>query len=178
MTHSEIIQLALQEGFCSASVIPMNKVVFDHSFLRYCEDNLCGGYGANHSCPPACGTPAEMEARLTRFEHALVVQTKWPITDYSDVQAIRAAKLSHNKGMLRIIKALQLNGYAGVMAGASSCTLCDRCSALDNEPCREPDGRFSCLSAHCIYVKKLAEECGMEYFCADGGIALFGLYAF
>lgn len=178
MNHSEIIQLAVREGFCAASVLPMNRVVFDHSFLRYCEENLCGGYGANYSCPPDCGTPAEMKARLTGFDHALVVQTRWPIADYRDTQAIRAAKASHNCGMLRIIEVMKQENLRGLMAGASNCTLCDRCAALDGAPCRDPERRFSCLSAYCVFVKKLAEECGMEYFCADGSIALFGLYAF
>lgn len=178
MNHSEIVQLALNEGFCAASVIPMDKVVFDQSFLRYCEDNLCGGYGANYSCPPDCGSPTEMESRLKHFRNALVVQTKWPITDYTDTTAIRAAKVSHNQGMMRIIEALNQEGHSGIMAGSSSCTLCSRCAILDQEPCKIPDKRFSCLSAYCIFVKQLAEDCGMEYFCTDGGIALFGLYAF
>jgi hypothetical protein len=38
--------------------------------------------------------------------------------------------------------------------------------------------RYSCLSAYCVYVKKLADACGMEYACKDGRLAFFGLYAF
>lgn len=178
MTHAEIIQAALDEGFVSAAIIPMDKVVFDPSFRPYCEENLCGHYGANYSCPPDCGTPAEMENRLKSYTHALVLQTKWEISDYRDVQAIKAAKQSHNQGMLRVIEQLNLNGISGAMAGASSCTLCERCAILDSEPCRDPERQFSCLSAYCIYVKKLAEACNMEYACADGRLAFFGLYAF
>lgn len=177
MNHSEILQLASGEGF-NAAVIPMDKVVFDPSFRRYCEDNLCGNYGANYTCPPDCGEPDWMEAQLRKYENALVFQSKWNITDYTDIQAIKKAKLSHNQGMMRVIDKIQQAGFTGIMAGASSCTLCERCAALDGEPCREPERRFCCLSAHCVYVKRLAEECGMEYFCADGGIAFFGLYAF
>ena len=178
MNHSEMIRLALEEGFSAASVIGMDRVVFDAGFLRYCEENLCGNYGANYSCPPDCGAPAEMEKRLTAYRHALVFQTRWPITDYSDTAAIRAAKQFHNRGMLRVIDRMKQEGHAGAMAGASSCTLCERCAILDGEPCRDPERRFSCLSAYCVFVKKLAEECNMEYFCSDGSLALFGLYAF
>ena len=178
MTHADIIQTSLNEGFASAAIIPMDKVVFDSSFRPYCEENLCGHYGANYSCPPDCGTPEEMEHRMKAYHHALVCQTKWDITDYHDIQAIKAAKQFHNQGMLRIIEKMKLAGCSGIMAGASSCTLCERCAILDGEPCRDPERQFSCLSAYCIYVKKLAEACNMEYACADGRLAFFGMYAF
>ena len=178
MTQTEMIQRALAEGFASAAVIPMDKVVFDSSFRPYCEENLCGHYGANYSCPPDCGTPGAMEERMKAYHHALVFQTKWDITDYSDVQAIKAAKLSHNQWMMRVIDQLESAGHSGIMAGASSCTLCERCAILDGKPCRDPEKRFSCLSAYCIYVRKLAEECKMEYTCSDNKLAFFGLYAF
>ena len=178
MTYEEMIQHALDEDFAAAAIISMDKVVFDASFRPYCEENLCGHYGANYSCPPDCGTPEEMEARMTAYQHALVFQSKWNITDYRDVLAIKAAKQSHNQAMLRVIESMRQAGFPGLMAGASSCTLCERCAICNGEPCRDPERRFSCLSAYCIYVKKLAEECNMEYACTDGKLAFFGLYAF
>ena len=178
MDKHTMIQLALDENFSAVAVIGIEELVFDPSFRRYCEENLCGGYGANYSCPPDCGSQAEMESRLKAYKNALVFQSKWNITDYRDTRAIKAAKQAHNRGMLRVIEKMQAAGLPGVMAGASSCTLCDRCAVLDNLPCRDPERRFSCLSAYCIYVKKLAEACGMEYSCADGSLALFGLYGF
>ena len=178
MLHADMIQIALNEGFSSAAVIPVDKVIFDSSFRPYCEENLCGHYGANYSCPPDCGSPEAMEARMRAYCRALVFQSKWDITDYRDAQAIKAAKQSHNQGMLRVIEQMKQAGYSGVMAGASSCTLCERCAILDGEPCRDPERQFSCLSAYCVYVKKLAEACDMEYTCTDGRLAFFGLYAF
>lgn len=178
MTKETMIQLALNEGFSAAALIDTREIVFDASFRPYCEENLCGSYGANYSCPPDCGTPDEMEKRMRTFEHALVVQTRWPITDYRDIKAIKAAKQSHNAGMMRVIHRLKQEGYSGLMGGASCCTLCDRCAILDSLPCAHPDDRFSCLSAYCIHVRKLAEVCGMEYTCQDGSLAFFGLYAF
>ena len=82
------------------------------------------------------------------------------------------------QAMLRVIARLKQEGIRGKMAGASCCTLCERCAILDSEPCRDPERQFSCMSAYCIYVKALAETCGMEYTCSDGRLALFGLYAF
>lgn len=178
MTENAMLQLALENGFNAAAIIDTDKIVFDASFRPYCEENLCGSYGANYSCPPDCGTPEEMEHRLRQYRSALVFQSKWPITDYTDVAAIKHAKLTHNSGMFRVIEAMNAEGHFGLMCGASCCTLCERCAILDKQPCKHPDRCFSCLSAYCIYVQKLAEACDMEYTCSDGSLAFFGLYAF
>ena len=178
MNEQKWIQMALDEGFSAAALIGVDQIVCDPAFRPYCEENLCGQYGANYSCPPDCGTPREMDDRLRGFERALVFQTKWQIDDWYDKKAIRHAKQTHNDAMLRLIDRMRAEGLPGVMCGASCCTLCERCARIDGKPCLFPDRRFSCLSAYCVYVKKLADACGMEYTCADGSLALFGLYAF
>ncbi|MBQ8087815.1 MAG: DUF2284 domain-containing protein [Clostridia bacterium] len=169
---------AREEGFAASALISTDQIVFDSRFLRYCEDNLCGQYGANYSCPPDCGTPEQMRASILRYSYALVVQTRWNIPDWRDAPVVKRAKGSHNRAMLRLIERIQAQGVYGLMAGASCCMLCERCARRDNAPCLVPQTRFSCLSAYCIYVAKLAETCGMEYMCADGSTAFFGLYAF
>ena len=153
-----------------------------NSFPAYTFEEIIGNHQeiAKNICSvsPDCGSPEEMQRRLAPYRSALVVQSKWPITDYSDFAAIKAAKQWHNRKMLLVIDRLKQEGHRGKMAGASCCTLCERCAILDSQPCRDPERQFSCLSAYCIYVKALAEACGMEYTCADGQLALFGMYAF
>lgn len=177
MIEKDMLQLAADEGFCAA-LIPVTDIVFDSSFRKYCEDNLCGNYGANYSCPPDCGSCEEMKARICRYTRALVVQTKWDIPDYTDTAAIRRAKCAHNAAMMRMIDVFNAEGISGEMGGASPCKLCEVCAIRKGEPCRLPEKRFSCLSAYCINVKLMAGRCGMDYFCPDGKIAFFGVYAF
>lgn len=178
MNDQNILALARDDIFSSVALVGMDRVVFDAAFRPYCEQNLCGKYDANYSCPPDCGTPEEMEARLRRYGRALVFQSKWDIDDWFDDRQIRLAKKAHNEAMLRAIARINAQGHPGLMAGASCCSLCQRCAKLDGTPCPFPETRFSCLSAYCVYVKRLADACGMEYTCADGRLAFFGLYAF
>lgn len=169
------VDIALREGFCAAAEISAKEIVFNGAFRKYCEDNACGSYGANYSCPPDCGTVDEMRTRVAAYTRALVVQTKWDIPDYTDKEAVWNAKSAHNAAMLRMIDQMDVKG---LMCGASPCTLCKSCAILDKEPCRMPDKCFSCLSAYCIDVKALASSCGMDYFCPDGRIAFFGVYLY
>ena len=62
MTAEQMVQYAYEEGFSAAAVVDTADIVFDPSFRPYCEENLCGQYGANYSCPPDCGTPEEIAA--------------------------------------------------------------------------------------------------------------------
>ena len=174
MTDERRIEIALEEGFAAAAVVDVEQIVVDPMFRPFCEENICGHYGVNYSCPPDCGTPEEMEARLRAFGRALVVQTLWKI-DFTDGPAVRQAKGEHNGAMMRMMERME---ERGLMCGASCCTLCAPCALKEGKPCRFPEKKWSCLSAYCIFVRKLAEACRMDYSPADGSLALFGLWAF
>lgn len=177
MDQTALIDLAVEEGFAAAAVIDTQQIPFDPMFRPFCAENLCGQYGVNHSCPPDCGTPEQMKARLLAKKQALVLQTIWQIEDLTDLAAIKEAKAGHNAAELRLVKRLRQQGINGVIVGASGCALCKPCRKAQGQPCVFPDLQYSCMSAYCIFVKKLADRCGMEYDCGQGLLSFFGLYA-
>lgn len=174
----DYIRSALDEGFLHASLIPAAQVPFEESFRVYCEENLCGQYGVNYSCPPTCGSCREMADRVRGKANALVVQSIWDIPDYNDKEDVRQAKYMHNTAMLRLVEQMRGEGKDCLMAGASGCSLCTPCAMKTGQPCRFPDLRYSCLSAYCVFVKELADKCGMEYNCGPGKVAFFGMILF
>ena len=87
-------------------------------------------------------------------------------------------KKCHIEAMFRMIGALREAGHEGFMIGASGCSLCKPCAMAKGEPCRFPSRRYSCMSAYCIYVKKLAEECGIRYDYVNGSLPYFGTFIF
>ena len=117
-------------------------------------------------------------ARIQAHRHALVLQTIWEIADYSDSKAIKAAKKEHNAATLRLLGRLRRADVPGFPVGASGCALCETCAIVEKKPCRYPDLYYSCMSAYCIFVRRLAEQCGMEYDCGPGLLAFFGMYVF
>ena len=177
MNEQTMIDIAMREGFSGVGFVDVDGIVFDPMFRPFCEENLCGHYGVNYTCPPDCGSPGEMEARMKQYRRALVFETRWPI-DYSDKTAVKEAKAFHNSAMRKTIKALREAGVNGLMAGASCCTLCEKCAIREGRECRFPEDKWSCLSAYCIFVRKLTEEAGLTYAPDDGDLTFFGLYAF
>lgn len=178
MTIEQMLQYAVEEGFSDAAVANTEDIVFDSSFRAYCEENLCGQYGANYSCPPDCGSPEDMKARILAHKKALVLQTIWEVSDYSDMTVIRPAKASHNTAQIRLAKRLRVEGCDGFLVGTSGCALCTPCKRTLGQPCSFPEYQHSCMSAYCIFVKKLTDQCGMEYDCGEGLLAFFGMYVF
>ncbi|MEE1195463.1 MAG: DUF2284 domain-containing protein [Lachnospiraceae bacterium] len=176
MTEEKMIEYAIEEGFTAAEMIDTDQIVFDPSFRPLCEENLCGQYGVNYSCPPECGTAEEMKQRILAHKKGLVLQTIWEISDYTDQKAIKHAKSGHNSASQRLMRRIRQEGCQGFMIGASGCALCTPCALVDKKPCNYPELRYSCMSAYCIFVRKLTESCGIEYNCGDGLLAFFGMY--
>ena len=178
MTEAQLLALAAEEGFSDAAMVDTAEIPFDFSFRPYCEENLCGQYGANYSCPPDCGTCEEMKARITEKKQAIVLQTVWEISDYTDKAAIKNAKRTHNQASIHLLEKMRKDGYDCFMVGASGCGLCEKCTIRDALPCRFPELKYSCMSAYCIFVRKLCEQCGMEYNSSDGLLGFFGMIVF
>ena len=176
MCDDQLVKYAVEEGFAAAAVIPTEDIVFDPAFRPYCEENLCGQYDANYSCPPECGSPEAMKQKILAHKKALVLQTIWEVEDYSDSKATKAGKKHHNMASQKLMKRLRHEGCGGFMVGASGCSLCSPCRIQLGEPCTFPDLRWSCMSAYCVFVRKLAESAGMEYNAGPGLIAFFGMY--
>jgi len=172
----DMVSLAMELGFANAALVDTGKIPFNPAFRICCEDNSCGKYGVNWSCPPDCGTTEEMEAKIKSRANALVLQTTWDI-DYDDGPAIKRCKGQHNRLTRELMEKLA-DETEGFLVGASGCSICDPCSFVEGQPCRFPEKMASCMSAYCIYVQELAEENGMEYDSGPGLVNFFGMYVF
>lgn len=178
MNEKGIKELAIKEGFLFAEITDTENFVFDFSFRRYCEEDLCGLFGKNFSCPPSCGEPEELKQRVLKHKKALVLCTQWEISDLNESEKLNRARNFHNAAMIRLIKKLKASGRDGFMIGSGACTLCKPCKAVITNICPHPEMRYSCMSAYCINVKRLAEDCKMDYDYKNGILPFFGVYVF
>ena len=176
MTQQQILELAASEGFYAAMIEP-EQVPVDAKFRSFCEENLCGRYGANYSCPPDCGSPEAMYKAILAEEQILITETIWDIESYQDKAAIQQAKASHNAAAIRLMDRLKQAGFDGFCSGYNGCPLCDPCKRISGEPCSFPEKRISCLSAYCVDVAELAKRCSLEFAWQDGKLFLFGMLA-
>lgn len=177
MTDKELLQLAKEEGFIAVMTTP-DQIPVDPKFRVFCEENRCGKYNANYSCPPDCGTPEELHQNILAEDKVMVLQTLWDIAGYEDTQTIVNAKKSHNAAALRLMEKIRKNGYAGFCSGYNGCPLCTPCKRTENLPCVHPDLKISCMSAYCIDVAELAKRCNLAFAWSADRLHLFGMVAF
>lgn len=176
--EDKILKMGADAGFTCTALISTDQITFNPEFRICCEDNSCGKYGVNYTCPPHCGTTDEMRDRILAHKYAIVLQTMWEIPDTEDGAMIKKCKGKHNSMVRKLIADLDPTYSGGFMIAASGCSLCEECAIVRGEPCLFPDKAASCASAYCIYVEDLAKKCGMEYDCGRGITAFFGLYVF
>lgn len=174
----QIVNKGAEAGFTCTAVIETDQIPFNPDFRICCEDNSCGKYGVNYTCPPVCGTTDEMRDKVLAHKYAIVFQTMWEIPDTEDAARVKKCKGKHNSMVRKFIADLDPAYGGGFMIAASGCSLCEECAIVHGEPCLFPDKAASCASAYCIYVEELAGKCGMEYDCGHGITAFFGLYVF
>lgn len=177
MTDTELIELAKQENF-TASIISTKDIVVDYSFRKFCEENLCGKFGANYSCPPDCGTPEEMHKNILSKNSALVLQMVCPISSYEDKEAVQKAKNTVNYAVINLMEKMKTDGYNVIHLGYGGCPLCSPCKCSTGQPCAFPDKKISCISAYCINVTELAKTAEMEFDWSQNKLYLFGMILF
>lgn len=177
MNDINILKLAESEGFKAAITSP-DQVPVDAKFRSFCEENLCGKYGANYSCPPDCGTFEELHSNIMAEDKILVLQTIWNIESYENKQAIQYAKDAHNAMILRLKSEMDHHGLSGFCSGYNGCPLCEPCKCSTGEPCAHPNQRISCMSAYCVDVAELSKRCDLEFAWAEDKLYLFGMIAY
>lgn len=175
--EEKLIQLAQAEGF-AAAIIPTADVPVDPKFRAFCEENLCGLYGANYSCPPDCGTVEQLHQTILAQQRALVISTVWDVAGFDDKQAVQHARQTHNSAVLRLREKLRELGCRGFCLGYNGCPLCQPCKRAEGLPCAHPEDRISCMSAYCIDVAELARRCELPFGWIPGKLFLFGMIAY
>ena len=143
----KLLTFAREAGFSAAAVMETKDLVIVPEWRKYCEQNRCGRYGVNPSCPPACGTVEEMTARLTRFDRALVLQS----TVNPEEMKVNGVKFDLNEKSEALLLRLPEIGI----------TESDMITA-------GPYKQWSCVSAYCIDAQKMADKVGMLCWAHDG----------
>lgn len=177
LTDVELLNMIREEGFAAAFIDPKDIPV-TLAFRMFCEENLCGKYGANYSCPPDCGTVEQLQEKLLREEKAVILSSHWEVDGYDDKEAVQFARKAHNQAIRRVIDGVREGGWDGFAAGYGGCNLCNPCKRVENQPCAFPEKRISCMSAYCINVAELAQKCGLEFSWDPGKLYLFGMIAY
>ncbi len=180
MDQKTLEHIVKHEGFEKAAEISTDDLVFVPEYRKFCEENACGNYNKNYACPPYSGTPKEMKQRVLAYRRCIVFQSKTPVKDAFDDAEMKKLKRKHTQMTLQAMKELKTDGMDmdGFPIMCGPCNFCEECMMPSGKPCVKESMRFSCLSAYCIDVGKLAESCNMEIQWSGNEVYYFSIYVF
>ena len=171
-----ILALARELGFEEAGFLEVKDLIFRHEYRTFCEDNLCGNFGSNHSCPPNCGTPEEMQTKASAFREGIVLRSQWSVESTADKTVAASCKAVHNRRTREFVRR-RSDGAFLVMAGGS-CDLCPTCQAVNEGSCPHPETVWSCLSAYCVDVAAMAQAAGIDFRWDPKQLSYYSVYLF
>ncbi|MEE1292987.1 MAG: DUF2284 domain-containing protein, partial [Acutalibacteraceae bacterium] len=68
------LSLAEDCGFDHASPLDVSTLQVETWVRDTCAEDKCHAYNHNWTCPPACGTLEECEAKMQKYEHGILIQ--------------------------------------------------------------------------------------------------------
>ena len=180
MDEAKILEkVAGVDGVYNCAFVDTKDLVFRPEFRSLCEEDTCGNYDVNYSCPPYCGTPEEMQAKVMQYKRLLVMQTAWDVSDVMNTEETKEAKAKHNAISFQVLDELKALGIESDAMMAGPCKQCKKvCMQMIGEPCPRDYKVYSCLSAYCLDVTHLAETVGMECWCGNTRVLYFSVFMF
>ncbi len=169
----EIKTFVLENGAKDAKFIDVANIVFDRSFRKSCEANQCGKYARCHTCPPLVGDIDELINKAKSYNTALVYQWIGELEDSYDFEGMMDAGVEMNELTQKILTEFKSAYPDALYLGSGGCSICDRCTAIENLPCRFPEKALSPLETYGIAVSQLAKSCDMKYINGENTVTYF-----
>jgi predicted metal-binding protein len=147
-----------------------------------CAANKCKAYDANWSCPPACGTLAECEARLRTYKNGIILQTSGVLEDSFDYEGMQAIGKKHSENLGILAERVETLFPVSMLLGAGACSLCknliDKPCSYPGKPCRYPRRMHHSMEAFGMVVSDVCADNGMPYYYGSGTLTYVGCLLF
>lgn len=163
MEEDRLIELARQLGFEHLGKLNVCALEFLPEVRDMCADDRCHKYKKSWSCPPACGSLADIAAKAGCYTGGVLVQTTAVMEDAFDLEAITRAQKLHKERFAVLCRRAKLLFPQVLPMAAGACTLCRRCTYPDR-PCRYPAKVFPSMEAYGLLVGEVCKKSGLLYY--------------
>ncbi|MCD8076947.1 MAG: DUF2284 domain-containing protein, partial [Lachnospiraceae bacterium] len=89
------MDLAKKTGFDEVGACDPGKLICEEWVREGCAENRCRAYGRNWTCPPACGTLEECNARIHACSCGILLQTIGHMKKSIDSRCYRETEHRH-----------------------------------------------------------------------------------
>ena len=139
---------------------------------EYCKTDECGCYDKYCSCPPRCGAPQERLDALAHFSKCAIAPIMYEL-DYRNKVALKQATKDLQDKARAIMLKLKDKGLDCLSFADGGCMYCERCAALDDEPCRFPAMQIQSVSGNGILMMDFLKQSGIESAYREGHVEMY-----
>lgn len=171
----DLITIA-QQYFTEMKSISAKEIVVRDEVRKLCEQNSCGYYGTNWTCPPAVAPLKTFESIFSSFDTMLVVYSVHHVKSSFDWKGMMIGAAEFKKRLQTLKKAIKTSGsdIPFLLLGMGACDLCKKCTYTLDQPCIYPDNAIVSMEACGIDVMRLAKDHGLKYYHGKNTVTYFG----
>lgn len=158
----------------SVATIAVSEIGFYPELRKLCEMNSCGAYGKNYTCPPHIGQIDDLIEKMKTYDTAVIFRAVYQLEDSFDIEGMNEGSAKFKELTYQAQAITKKIAPDSLVLGAGGCRFCERCGAVDNIPCRNPDKAISSLEGHGLQVSELASQIGMNYISGPNTVTYFG----
>ncbi|MDR3172496.1 MAG: DUF2284 domain-containing protein [Treponema sp.] len=168
-----VTALALNCGFSHAGLLQVDTIKLQEEVRAACEVNKCKAYASNWSCPPACGTLGECEARIRTYTTGLILQTTGALEDSLDYESMTRLGVEHEQHLRSFGEQIRVQYPASLLLGAGPCRRCEVCTYPD-APCRFPETMTTSMEAFGMVVSEVCTANHLLYYYGPNTLTYVG----
>ena len=176
--HEQLIKAALDAGAAKAEIIAVDQIITSAEFREACRKNLCGKWGKCWMCPPDVGEIEPLMAEIRKYKHALWYQTIGELEDSFDIEGMGEARKKHTRMSYEVEKNAETLVGKHLHLTCGGCGLCERCTRLDDQPCRFPDKAMASLEAYGVDVYQTTKSTSLKYINGQDTVTYFSALLF
>jgi len=156
------MERARELGFDDAAEISPAKLTARRDVRAMCEENRCGLYGANWTCPPECGDLETCQEKMHGYRRGLLLQTVGQLSRAIDTRGYAETGKRQRENLLALAGELRAVYPDALCLGAGGCPVCEKCAYP--EPCRFPDKAIPSMEGYGLFVTQVCRDAELSYY--------------
>jgi predicted metal-binding protein len=172
----DLLSEVVGRHFDNFKEISADRITLSDDVRKLCEQNKCGQYGKNWTCPPAIKSVDEFRKDFASFDTFLIVYKVYCVKSSFDWRGMMAGGTDFKDRLYDLKQEISvaLPKLRFLLLGAGGCHLCERCAYMDGEPCRQPEDAMISLEACGIDVMSLMKDNGLKYYHGKNTVTFIG----
>ena len=157
-----------KHGFFDPQVLPLREDV-----LAMCEQNICGQYGKNWTCPPGNGRLEDWREKIKEYRAGMIFQRVCQLEDSFDWEGMMDGEKVIKEAFTELKRLNPTEDEKLLFLAVGGCTLCEVCLYPD-APCIMPDLAMPSVESLGILVSELCTLAGIPYYNGQDTITYTG----